>query len=166
MSPSTSGSESLAELLIRPRDPLTVLYPAGSTWLPFSADSHLQWPSPLPRPGTWFFPGRFPFPLVHWVLGGGVVQSLSHVQLFATPWTAACQASLSFSISWCLSRLMSIELMMPSNHLIFCCPLLLPSIFPNTSLYQRVRSLYQVIKLLELQLQHQSFQRVFRVDFL
>ena len=137
MSPSTSGSESLAELLIRPRDPLTVLYPAGSTWLPFSADSHLQWPSPLPRPGTWFFPGRFAFPPVHWVLGGGVVQSLSHVQLFVTPWTAACQASLSFSISWCLHKLMSIELvMMPSNHLILCHPLvLLPSVFPSIRVF-------------------------------
>ena len=59
-----------------------------------------------------------------------VVQSLSLVWLFATPWTAACQVSLSFTISWSLLRFMSIELMMPSNHLILCCPLLLlPSIF-------------------------------------
>ena len=61
-----------------------------------------------------------------------VVQSLSHVRLFATPWTAACQASLSFPISWNLLKLMSIELVMLSNHLIFCHPLLLlPSIFPK-----------------------------------
>ena len=46
-----------------------------------------------------------------------ILQSLSHVQLFVTPWTAACQASLSFTISWSLLKLMSIELMMPSNHL-------------------------------------------------
>ena len=60
-----------------------------------------------------------------------VVQSLSRVQLFATPWTAACQSSLSFTISWNLLKLMSIESVMPSNHCIFCCPLLpLPSIFP------------------------------------
>ena len=50
----------------------------------------------------------------------GVVQSLSRVQLFVTLWTAACQASLSFTVSRSLLRLMSIELMMPSNHLIFC----------------------------------------------
>ena len=56
---------------------------------------------------------------------------LSHVRLFATPWTAAHQAPLSFTISWSLLRLMSIESVMPSNHLIFCHPpLLLPSIFP------------------------------------
>ena len=58
------------------------------------------------------------------------VQSLSHVQLFATPWTAAYQASLSITNSWSLLYLMSIELVMLSNHLIFCRPLLLPSIFP------------------------------------
>ena len=60
------------------------------------------------------------------------VQSLSHVRLFATPWTAACQASLSIINSQSLLRLMSIELMMPSNHLISCYPLLLlPSVFPS-----------------------------------
>ena len=60
-----------------------------------------------------------------------VLQSLSHVQLFATPWTAAHQASLSFTIFWSLLKLMSIELVMPPNHLILCrLLLLLPSIFP------------------------------------
>ena len=60
------------------------------------------------------------------------VQSLSCFRLFATPWTAALQASLSFTISQSLLKLMSIESVMPSNHLILCCPLLLlPSIFPN-----------------------------------
>ena len=54
-----------------------------------------------------------------------LVQSLSHVQLFVTPWTAVCPASLSFTISWSLFKLMSIESMMPSNHLILCHPLLL-----------------------------------------
>ena len=59
------------------------------------------------------------------------VQSFSCVQLFATPWTATCQASLSNTSSQSLLKLMSIELVMPSNHLILCCPLLLlPSIFP------------------------------------
>ena len=64
------------------------------------------------------------------------VQSLSHLRLFVTPWTAACQAacqaSLSITNSWSLLRLMSIESVMPSNHLILCHPLLLlPSIFPS-----------------------------------
>ena len=58
------------------------------------------------------------------------VQSLSHVQLFVTPWIAAHQASLSITNSWSLPKLMSIESVMPSNHLILCRPLLLlPSIF-------------------------------------
>ena len=62
------------------------------------------------------------------------VQSFSHVQLFATPWIAACQASLSITNSWSLLKLMSIESVMPSNHLILCHPLLLlPSIFSNES---------------------------------
>ena len=61
-----------------------------------------------------------------------VVQWLSWVWFFATPWTAACQASLSFTIFWSLFKLMSIELVMPSNHLILCHSLLLlPSIFPR-----------------------------------
>ena len=61
-----------------------------------------------------------------------VAQSLSHVWLFGTPWTAAPQASLSFTISWSLLKLMSIESVMPSNYLILChALLLLPSIFPS-----------------------------------
>ena len=65
-----------------------------------------------------------------------VVQSLSHVQLFATPWTTACQASLSITSSQSLPKLMSIESVMPSNHLILCRPfLLLPSIFPSIRVF-------------------------------
>ena len=71
------------------------------------------------------------------------VQSLSHVQLFETPWTAAHQAYLSISNSQSLLRLMSVELVMPSNHLILCCPLLLPPsvlpsirVFPNESVFR------------------------------
>ena len=64
------------------------------------------------------------------------VQSLSHVQLLVTPWTVACQASLSSTISWGLLKLMSIESVMPSNHLILCCPLLLlPSTFPSLRVF-------------------------------
>ena len=58
------------------------------------------------------------------------VQSLSPVRLFATPWTAACQASLSITNSRSLLKLMSIESVMPSSHLILCCPLLLPPSIP------------------------------------
>ena len=65
-----------------------------------------------------------------------VVQSLSHVWLFTTPWTAARQASLSITNSWSLLKPMSIELVMPSNHLILCRPLLLlPSIFPRIRVF-------------------------------
>ena len=64
------------------------------------------------------------------------LQSLSHVWTFKTPWTAARQASLAFTISQSLLKLMSIELVMPSNHLILCCPLLLlPSIFPSIRVF-------------------------------
>jgi len=62
------------------------------------------------------------------------VQLLSHIWLFVTPCTAACQASLSITNSWSLHKFMSVELVMPSNHLILCHPLLLlPSIFPSIS---------------------------------
>ena len=66
----------------------------------------------------------------------GVVQLLSHIQLFAAPWPAACQTSLSFTISRSLLRLMSVESVIPSNHLILCfCLLLLPSIFPSIRVF-------------------------------
>ena len=65
-----------------------------------------------------------------------VVQSITHVRLFLTPGTAAHQVSLSFTISQSLLRFMSIESVMPSNHLILCCPLLLlPSIFPSIRVF-------------------------------
>ena len=63
------------------------------------------------------------------------VQSLSCVQLFVTPWTAVCQASLSITNSQSLLKLMSVELVMPSNHLILCRPLLLPSIIPSIRVF-------------------------------
>ena len=63
-----------------------------------------------------------------------VFQLLTCVQLFATPWTAARQASLS-TISWSLLKIMSIKFVIPSNHLILCCPLLLPSIFPSIRVF-------------------------------
>ena len=70
---------------------------------------------------------------VEFMLFSQWVQLLSHVWLFVTPWTAARQASLSFTISRSLLKFMSIELMMQSNCLILCRPLLLPSIFPRLS---------------------------------
>ena len=71
------------------------------------------------------------------------VQLLNHVLLFATPWTAAHQASLSFTISWSLLKLMSIESMMSSNYLILCCPLLLlSSIFPSIRVFSNESTLH------------------------
>ena len=95
------------------------------------------------------------------------IQSLSHVQLFATSWTAALQVSLSITNSRSLLKLKSIKSVMPSNHLIMCCPLLLlPSIFPSI----RVLSSESVLCIrwpkCWFQLQHQSFQWIFMTDFL
>ena len=94
------------------------------------------------------------------------VQSLSCVQLFATQWTSPLRAPLTATISQSLLKLRSIESVMLSNHVILCCPLLLlPSIFPASGFFQWVSSLHQVAKVLEFQLQHHSFQWIFRVDF-
>ena len=71
------------------------------------------------------------------------VQSLSHVWLFATQWTAACQASLSITNARSLFKLMSIESVMPTNLLILCCPLLLlPSIFPSIRIFSNESALH------------------------
>ena len=71
-----------------------------------------------------------------------VVQSLSHVRFFVTPWTAARQASLSFTISLSLLKSMPIWLVLPSDHLILCCPLLLlPSIFPSIRVFSNESAL-------------------------
>ena len=87
-----------------------------------------------------------------------VFQSLSRVLLFVTSWIAARQASLSFTISQSLLKLMSIESVMPSKHLILSRLLLLSLIFPSIKgLFQGVSSSHQVAKVLEFQLQHQSF---------
>ena len=88
------------------------------------------------------------------------VQSLSCVWLFATPWTTANQASLSITNSRSLLKRMAIESMMPSNYLILCLPLLLlPSnLSQHQSLFKWVSSLHKVAKVVEFQLQNQSFQ--------
>ena len=80
------------------------------------------------------------------------VQFLSCVWLFVIPWTAACKASLSFTISQSLLKLMSVESVMPSYHLILCCPFSYPQSFPASG------SSHQMAKVLVLQLQPQSFQ--------
>ena len=83
------------------------------------------------------------------------VQLLSHVQLFATPWTAACQASLSITNSWSLLKLMSLELVMHPTISSSVVPLLLlSSIFPTIRVFSNESALHQVAKLLEFQLQH------------
>ena len=72
-----------------------------------------------------------------------VVQSLSRVHLFVMPWTAARQVPLSFTVSQGLLRFISIESVMPSNHLILCCPLLLlPSVFPSSRVFSSESALF------------------------
>ena len=113
-------------------------------------------PGDLPNPGveprSLMFPalaGRFFTTSATWeaqvslLLGLSVqsIQSLSHFQLFATPWTTARQASLSIANSQSVLKLMSIEAVMPSNHLILCHPLLLPSIFPSIRVFSNESAL-------------------------
>ena len=77
------------------------------------------------------YTGAFDWNFPEWLLQFSSVQSLSCVQFFVTPWTVACQASLSITNSQSLLKIISIKSVMPSNHLILCCPiLLLSSIFP------------------------------------
>ena len=130
----------------------------ATPWAPLSLgfpkqeySSGLPFPSPgnLPNPGIELVSPAFQAdslplnhhgnPLTRFV----VVQSLGHIQLFATPWTTAHQASLSFTISWSLLNLMSIESAIPSNHLILYCPLLLlPSIFPSIKVFSSESTLH------------------------
>ena len=93
------------------------------------------------------------------------VQLLSCVWLFATPWIAACQASLSITSSRSSLKLMSIKSGMPSSHLIHCCPLLLlPPIPPSIKVFPNESALR--LRWLEFQLQHLSLHWIFRVDLL
>ena len=86
--------------------------------------------------------GIFQHYTAQYFLSSYSVQSLCHVRLFATPWTAAHQASLSITNSWSPPKPMSIELVMPSNHLILCRPLLLlPSIFPSIRVFSNESAL-------------------------
>ena len=117
-------------------------FPRQKHWsgLPFFSPRHL--PDPGIVPVSPAFAGRFftteppgkpsIIQTLQLRLTAKSVQSLSHVQLFATPWTAACQAFLSVTHSWSLLKLMSIESVMPSNHVILCHPLLLLQSFPTS----------------------------------
>ena len=94
------------------------------------------------------------------------VQLLSRVWLLATPRAAANQASLSIINFWSLLKLLCIESVMPSNHLILCRPLLLLSVFPSISVFSNKSVLPSGGQSIVLQFQHQSFQWIFRVNFL
>ena len=141
--------------------------------------ARLPCPSPTPRSCSNSCPSRrwchptisssvVPFSTCPWGLSWVSSFQFSSIQslcwLFATPWTAVCQASLSITNSQSLLKLMSTELVMPSNHLI---PLSSPSppafnLSEHQGLFQQVSSSHQVA----LKFQHQSFQWIFRTDFL
>ena len=101
-------------------------------------------------------------------------QSICYVQLFVTPWTTVCQASLSFTISWSLLKLMSIKLVMPSKHFIFCCPLLLlPSIFPGIRVFSNESALHIRWQILEywrilqyLSIKYIWYSKYWRISFI
>ena len=124
------------------------------------ASHHIQPLSLIGTPATLSIPG-IPYCHSQKVENSvAVIQSRSCVQLFVTPWTAARQASMSFHVLQSLLKLMSIESVMPSNHLILCHP---PSplafnFSQHQSLFRCVSSSHQLGKGLELQLQHQFFQ--------
>ena len=104
-----------------------------------------------------------------WQIRGNSVQFSCSVvsDFFAIPWTAAWQASMSIINTWSFLKLMCIKSVMPSNHLILCRPLLLlPSIMASIRVFAMSQFFCEVAKVLELQLQHQSFQLIFRTDFL
>ena len=105
--------------------------------------------------------------LPHSVQELGSVQPLSRVQLFATSWTTACRSFLSITSSQSLLKLMFIQSVVPSNHLPFVIPFssCLQS-FQHQGFFKWVSSSHQVATVLELMLHHQSFQWIFRTDFL
>ena len=106
------------------------------------------------------------FPMSQFLASVSSVQSLSHVRLFATPWIAARQTSLFITNSWSSLRLTSIKSVMPSSHLILIPSPPAPNPSQHQSLFQWVNSSHQVAKVLEFQLQHQSFQWTPRTDLL
>ena len=134
---------------------LLLIPPSALCYKIFVPDKHSQedWGAFLPLSSYWYCesstPGMAPRTLSLITSALSSVQSLSRVWLFRTPWTTAHQASLSITNSQSLLKLISIELVMPSNHLILCRPLfLLPLIFPSLRIFQCVSSLHQVAKVL------------------
>ena len=123
--------------------PWTVAYQAPTS-MEFSRQEY--WSGfPFPSPGDWTqglpLCRQMLYLLSHIQSNTIIGQSLNHVQLFAAPGFAACQASLSFTVSWGLLKLMFIESVMPSNNLILCLPLLLPSIFPSIRVFSNESAL-------------------------
>ena len=118
---------------------------------------------------TWTIASQGPLPMwlsrqEYWFSS---IQSLSRVHLIVTPWAAALHASLSITNFQSLLKLMSIELVIPSNHLILPSPS--PPAFNlshHQGLFNWISSSHQVAKVLEFQLQHQTFQWIFRTDLL
>ena len=124
----------------------------------FSDTSYMQPPqNSSAEAGVWSIPTAYRL---------GIVQLLSHVRLFATPWTAPCQASLSFTIYRSLLKFMSIELVVLPSHSLLPLSRFTFSLSQHQGLFQWTGSLHQMAKVLELQLQHQFFQWIFRVSFL
>ena len=115
----------------------------------------------LLRPTPGYIPKRrkHEFEKIH-ALQCSSVQLLSCVQFFVTPWTAARQAYLSITNSWSLLKLMSIELVIPSNYLILCCPLPLPpSIFPSIRVFSNDSALHTVYNSRDMETTQVSINR-------
>ena len=132
------GSRSVMSDSLQPMD----YSPPGSSVYGILQARILEW-VPCPPPGDLPDPeieSRCPALQADSLMS--VIWLLSHVHLFVTPWTAACQASLSSTISWSLLKLMSIKSGMPSNHLILCHPFLLPSIFPGIRVFSNESALH------------------------
>ena len=124
------------------------------TWIKLCYTKALEWSSLVPGPEVKSPPSESTSPTL-FAVGDpccctllqshccGLVAQSCHVWPFVTPWTAACQASLSFSVFWSFLKLMSSESVMPSNHLILCLPLLLlPLIFPSIRVFSNKSALH------------------------
>ena len=141
---------------------LSMEFPRQEYWskLPFPSLGGAGLPNPGIKPMSPALAGRF----FTTESTGSSVQLFSHIWLFETSWTAASQASLSITYSQSLLKLMSIESVMLSNHLILSSPSPDFNLSQHQGLFQWVISLHQVAKILELQ--HQCFQWIFRTNFL
>ena len=138
-------------------------------WHELAMDLHM-FPIQIPPPVSLSIPSLWVFPVRNKIFKGpqfSSVRSLSRVQLFVTPCITARQASLSITNSWSLLKLMPIESVMPSSHLILSSPSPpAPNPSQHQGLFQWVNSSHEVAKVLEFQLQHQAFQWTPRTDLL